>query len=113
MYVNEQNRPLTFEDLTRAVRRSAGLGQTLADFYTPAELNAAAAGTFNPNDPSYLAQSAASSPISSAPPLTAAESAFLAGPATPTLTMTAMPWGTLGLVAAGLILFGLVVGNPK
>ncbi len=29
MYVDEHNRPLTFDDLTQAVRRSAGLGQTL------------------------------------------------------------------------------------
>ena len=112
MYVNEKTRPLTFEDLTRAVRRSAGmsgLGQDLMN-----EIITAQGGdTFNPNDPSYIAQSASSMPSGSASPLTAAQAAFLAGPTTPTLTTSAMPWGTLGLVAAGLILFGLVVGNPK
>ena len=108
MYVNEKTRPLTFEDLTRAVRRSAGLGQDLSNYYIDLT-----GSTFNPNDPSYIAQSASSMPSGSASPLTAAQAAFLAGPTTPTLTTSAMPWGTLGLVAAGLILFGLVVGNPK
>ena len=105
MYVNEHNRPLTFDDLARAAKRSAGmsgLGQDLMN-----EIITAQGGdTFNPNDPSYAAQSAATLPPSSAPPLTAAQNTFLQ-----TGSTFQAPWGTLAMVAAGLILFSMVVGK--
>lgn len=100
MYVNEQNRPLTFEDLTRAVRRSAGLGQ--ADL---SALNALP-----------LMGQTGQTPFD-----TAVGNASITGEVYPgasigptgAVTPFQAPWGTLALVASGLILFGLVVGNPK
>ena len=109
MYVDEHNPPLTFNDLAQAVRRSAGLsglGQDVGNSYTPAELAAAAQGTFNPNDPSYLAQSAASLPSGSVAPLPAAYNLFLqtgsttGGSATPFTP----PWWLLGVVVVGVFL---------
>jgi hypothetical protein len=103
VYVSE--RPLTFNDLATAVRNSAGLGDVTLDFPfgTPTEPS----DTFSPNDPTYAAQSGSTLPPSSVPPLTSSQQTFLqTGQTSP-----AMPWGTLGLAVAGLILFGLVVGK--
>ena len=107
MYVKPQ--PLTFADLSKAMQRDAGfsgLGQTTCDPFgcydssqyvdygsaSSLPLSSTPSAELNPSSPSYNPYSVA---------LTAA------GASAP----TAMPWGTLGLVAGGLILFGLLVGN--
>ena len=114
MYVNEQNRPLTFDDLARAVKRSAGLGQT-----QPCTQITDAFGT-------YCQESYVSSPLdifnASVPvnPITSQPSNT--NPASPNYDPFAVqlaaagtpfqaPWGTLAAVAGGLILFGLLVGK--
>ena len=103
MYVNEKTRPLTFEDLTRAVRRSAGLGQDLSNYYIDvtnpssvplSNLPLASGSETNPASSNYNPYDVALNAVAATAP-------------------TPMPWGTLALVAAGLILFGLVVGNPN
>jgi hypothetical protein len=102
VYINE--RALTFADLSKAVQASAGLGQVTLDFPfgTPTD----SGDTFNPNDPTYAAQSAASLPPGSVAPLTAAQSTFLQ-----TGSTFSAPWGTLALCVGGLFLFSMVIGK--
>ncbi len=98
MYVNEHNRPLTFEDLTRAVRHSAGLGQ--GDLSALNALPLTGQVGMNPLDTS----------ISNASITGEVYPGATIGP-TGAVTPFQAPWGTLALVAGGLILFGLVVGK--
>lgn len=97
MYVREK--ALTFADLSKAVQRSAGLSGLGQD-------------NFDPTDPSYLAESASSLPPSAGS--AAVENFLLTGTTASSgdgTNASVMPWGTLALIAGGLIVFSMVVGK--
>jgi hypothetical protein len=104
MYVNPQ--PLTFADLARATLRSAGLGQITTDPFgtydssdyvdygsaSSLPLSTPISGETNPSSPNYNPYTVQ---------LAAAGSSAVAS----------IPWGTIGLAAAGILLFGMLAGK--
>lgn len=84
MYIGQRCPPLTFEDLASATLRSAqGMGQ-IPDSFNDLPLTSSGEVGYSSTDVLATLQPSVSTP---------------------------MPWGTLALVAAGLIVFGLVVGK--
>jgi hypothetical protein len=104
MYVNPQ--PLTFADLSKAVQRDAGLGQTVTDPF----------GTYDQSQ--YVDYgSAASLPLSTpmsqetnptSPNYNPYTTALVAAGTT---ASTSIPWSTVGLFGLGIFVLYMVLGR--
>jgi hypothetical protein len=103
MYVNPQ--PLTFDDLAAAVHRDSGLGDIVTDPF----------GTYDSSqyvDYGSLASLPLSTPMNQETnPAGSNYNPFTTSLVAAGASASSIPWGTIGLAAAAILLISMVMGK--